>query len=205
MKVFVSGIGTDVGKSVVSAILVEAFGADYWKPVQTGAPDTEFIESLVSRKFVMHPSVYSFKIPVSPHLSAQMEQTEILSESFRIPETDNHLVVEGAGGLLVPLSDNFLVADLIGQLQLPVILVSKHYLGSINHTLLSIALLRQRNIPLMGIVFNGNENAASESAVLNFGKTEMLFRVNDESEFSDATVRKYAERCKNSKIAELFQ
>ena len=192
MKVFVSGIGTDVGKSVVSAVLIEALGADYWKPIQTGDKDTDFVTSLVSRNFVLHPSAYTFKKPASPHVAAQLENATIQPEKLMLPETNNHLIVEGAGGLMVPLNHQFLVIDLIQQLQLPIILVSRHYLGSINHTLLSIEMLQKRNIPLLGVVFNGNDNKDSENAILNFGKTIKLGSVEEEMEMNKQTVKKYA-------------
>jgi dethiobiotin synthetase len=192
MKIFVTGIGTDVGKSVVSAILVEALDADYWKPVQTGDKDTDFVSSLVSSVFTLHPAAYTFQKPASPHIAAALEGATIQPEKLQLPATDNHLIVEGAGGLMVPLNNSFLVIDLITQLQLPVILVSKNYLGSVNHTLLSIEALRQRNIPLMGIVFNGEANIEAEQAILNFGNTTMLARVNEEAIIDKATILKYA-------------
>jgi dethiobiotin synthetase len=198
VKLFVSGIGTDVGKSVVSAMLIEAFGTDYWKPVQTGDRDTDFVTNLVSRKFTLHPPAYTFQTPASPHHAAALENTFIDTQKLLFPQTGNHLIVEGAGGLLVPFNPNLLVIDFIQQLQLPVILVSKHYLGSINHTLLSIEALKSRNIPLLGIVFNGNENAVSEKAILDFGNTTMLARINDEAEITKEVVLRYAESFRNN-------
>jgi dethiobiotin synthetase len=198
VKLFVTGIGTDVGKSVVSSVLIEAFGTDYWKPVQTGDKDTDFVSGLVSRKFTLHPPAYTFQTPASPHYAAQLEGVTVTKEKLLFPQTGNNLIVEGAGGLLVPLSNELLVVELIQQLQLPVILVSMHYLGSINHTLLSIEALKTRNIPLLGIVFNGNENVVSEKAILDFGNTTMLARINDEPEMNKAVVLKYAESFRNN-------
>jgi dethiobiotin synthetase len=192
MKVFITGIGTDVGKSVISAVLIEALGADYWKPIQTGDKDTDFVSSLVSRNFLLHPSVYTFQKPASPHVAAQLENATIQPEKLVLPQTNNHLIVEGAGGLMVPLNHQFLVIDLIQQLQLPVILVSRHYLGSINHTLLSIEMLQKSNIPLLGVVFNGNENLDTEKAILHFGKTIKLGNIEDEIEMNKQIVKKYA-------------
>jgi len=204
VKVFVSGIGTDVGKSVVSAMLIEAFGADYWKPVQTGGSDTDFVSALVTRPFTLHPPAYTFQTPASPHYAAALEGESVAKEKLLFPQTGNHLIVEGAGGLLVPLNPDFLIIHLIQELQLPVILVSRHYLGSINHTLLSIEALKNRNIPLLGIVFNGNENAVTEKAILDFGNTTMLARVNDEPEMNKATVLWYAESFRNNQFIQFL-
>jgi dethiobiotin synthetase len=207
MKVFISGIGTDVGKTIVSATLAEAYLADYWKPVQSGNPDTEYYKSLISNtRTSVYPSIYSFKQPVSPHIAAAAENKKIKPEKIILPVTTNHLIVEGAGGLMVPLNENFLMIDLIQQLGLPVILVSRHYLGSINHTLLSIEYLNNQSIPLLGIIFNGNENAAVEEPIITFGKTKMLARINDEPEINREVILKYAQSFrKNDNLNVLFK
>ncbi len=197
MKIFVSGIGTDVGKSVVSAAIVEATGADYWKPVQTGDKDTDFVSSLVTRPFRLHPAIYTFQKPASPHVAAALENAVIQPEKILLPETENNLVVEGAGGVLVPLNDKFLVIDFIQQLNIPVVLVSRNYLGSINHTLLSIEALRQRNIKLLGVVFNGTPNEATEKAILQFGNTQKLGSIAEEDTIDKATILKYTPVFKN--------
>jgi dethiobiotin synthetase len=207
MKIFISGIGTDVGKTVVSAILANAFGADYWKPVQTGNPDTIYFESLVSNteKTKIFPAVYSFKMPASPHVAARAEHQVIDHLAFKMPHTSNHLIVEGAGGLLVPLNDHFLMADLIRQLNLPVILVSRHYLGSINHTLLSIEYLRNKNIPLLGLIVNGDPNPGTENAITSFGKTSILARINQEPEMNSTIIQRYAtEFSRNEMLRAIF-
>jgi dethiobiotin synthetase len=197
MKIFISGIGTEVGKSVVSAAIVEATGADYWKPVQTGDKDTDFVSSLVTRPFRLHPAIYTFQKPASPHVAAALENTVIQPEKLLLPETENNLVVEGAGGLLVPLNDKFLVIDFIQQSDIPVVLVSRNYLGSINHTLLSIEALRQRNIKLLGVVFNGTPNESSEKAILQFGNTQNLGSIAEESTIDKTTILKYTSVFKN--------
>lgn len=181
-KYFVTGIGTDVGKTVVSAILVEALKADYWKPIQSGDlhySDTDKVREMVSnKKSKFHQSIYSFKEPASPHYSAQLENVVIDINKFTLPQTENHLIVEGAGGLLVPLNENDLLIDLIQKIDLEVILVVKNYLGSINHALLSIEALKSRKIPIKGIIFNGENVQASEEYILNYSKLPLLGRVN---------------------------
>lgn len=157
-KLFVTGIGTGIGKTICSAILVEHLKADYWKPIQSGdldQSDSMLVESLVDYKITIHPESHRFKLPASPHKSAAQEKISIQLEDFKLPETENHLIVEGAGGLWVPLSDEVFIIDLIKKLKLPVVLVAKDYLGCINHTLLSIEALRKNNIALAYFIFNG--------------------------------------------------
>jgi len=179
--VFVTGIDTEIGKTVVSALIVEALGADYWKPVQSGDlhfSDTDKVRQFTSEgRGVFHPEQYRLHTPLSPHASAAIDQVDIELQAFHLPKTDNLLVVEGAGGLMVPLNDKDCIIDLIGQLGLPVVLVSKHYLGSINHTLLSIEALRRRNIPIAALIFNGPATPASEAAIEQFGDLTSLFRL----------------------------
>lgn len=170
-KYFISGIGTDVGKTVVSAVLTEALEADYWKPVQAGDldfGDNDRVKSLVSNpKSVFHPERYRLNTPASPHYAAELDGIEISLSDFSIPQTDNNLLIEGAGGLMVPLNAKDSVADLIKYFNVPVILVSRNYLGSINHTMLSIELLKHKGIEIAGIVFNGQPNPATENWILH--------------------------------------
>ncbi|MDT3405228.1 dethiobiotin synthase [Mucilaginibacter terrae] len=167
---FVTGIGTDVGKTVVSAILVEKLKADYWKPVQSGDlnnSDTMKVKALVSNTTsVFHPETYRLTQPFSPHKSAELDGIKIELDKFELPETDNQLIIEGAGGLMVPLNDEHFVIDLIQKFDAEVILVVKHYLGSINHTLLSLELLRQKKIKVNTLIFNGNRDEYSEKIIL---------------------------------------
>ncbi len=168
-NLFITGIGTDVGKTVVSAILTEALEADYWKPVQSGTIDSSdkiTVANLISnQKTKIHPEVYSFKEPVSPHLAAALENTNINLSNIQIPSTTNNLIIEGAGGIMVPLNEREFVSDLILQLNTKIVLVISHYLGSINHSLLSIEYLKQKNIPVLGIIFNGEINKASQQII----------------------------------------
>ena len=166
---FVTGIGTGVGKTYVSAHLVETLQADYWKPVQSGdldATDTMKVRSLVKNdKSFFHPETYRLTQPFSPHKSAELDGVFVDSEKLVLPKTQNQLIIEGAGGLMVPLNDEFLMIDLIAQLRAEVVLVVMHYLGSINHTLLSIEVLKSRNLTINHVVFNGVKEAYSENII----------------------------------------
>src|ERR1019366_802964 len=161
--IFITGIGTGIGKTIVSAALVEKLKADYWKPVQSGDlenSDTLIVKSLISNPIsVFHPEAHRLSQPYSPHKSAAIDGITLMQEKFILPVTNNTLIVEGAGGLMVPLNNQFLMIDLIKQLKADVVLVSQNYLGSINHTLLSVYALKQYQIPVKGIIFNGIKDA----------------------------------------------
>jgi dethiobiotin synthetase len=163
MKYFVTGIHTDAGKTVVSAFLQKALNADYWKPIQAG--DLDFGDADRVRAWSnaspgrFHPIRHALKTPASPHYAARIDGVAIELADFTLPDTAGRpLIVEGAGGLLVPINDQETVLDLMAHLGLPVILVSRHYLGSINHTLLSIACLNQRGIPIAGLIYSGGDS-----------------------------------------------
>lgn len=194
---FVSGIGTEVGKTIVSAILTEALHADYWKPIQSGDldnTDSMKIERWVSNPHTrIHPERYRLNQPLSPHASAALDGVDIKVSDFELPLTDQPLIVEGAGGLLVPLSLQETMLDLIEHLRLPVILVVRHYLGSINHTLLSLEVLRSRGITLAGVVYTGPENVASEQAIEELSGVKVLGRVGEMETVSAEGVVKMAE------------
>ena len=164
LPIFISGIGTGVGKTVISAIVTEALHADYWKPIQAGfedGTDALRVEELVSNSAtVIHPEVYKLRMPASPHLAAKNEGIRIDIEKIKITLGTlitgyKYLVIEGAGGLMVPLNEHEFMLDLIHQLGARLILVSQNYLGSINHSLLSAAICKQKNIPVLGWIFNG--------------------------------------------------
>lgn len=178
---FITGIGTGVGKTLISAILVEKLKAAYWKPVQSGdlgSSDTMYVKSLVSNKeTVFYPESYQLSQPYSPHKSAAIDGITIDPEKFMLPAASGTLIIEGAGGVMVPLNDRFLMIDLIKKLNAPVILVSRNYLGSINHTLLSVNTLNQYQVPLRGIIFNGNRDSYTEDFILNYTGAEFLGRV----------------------------
>jgi dethiobiotin synthetase len=198
-KYFITGIGTDVGKTVISAILVEALGADYWKPVQAGDldfTDTDRVRSWISnRKTVFHPTTYALNTPMSPHAAAEMDQVEIDLRNIADPETDQDLVIEGAGGLLVPLNNEETILDMIRE-DYKVIVVSRNYLGSINHTLLTLEALRSRGLEVAGLIFNGKEVPSTESIIELQGKVKVLGRIDEETTVDKAVIRKYAEQFK---------
>jgi dethiobiotin synthetase len=176
---FITGIGTNVGKTFVSAILAEALQADYWKPVQTGNTDDvdkNTIQQLISNtSSICFKESYSFKEPVSPHLAAHLENSEINTDTIKLPPTKNkHLIIEGAGGLLVPLNDKRFVIDLAKQFDAEVILVCRNYLGCINHSLLSIDYLLKNNFRLKGLILNGTFNELVKSSIVNFAKVPVL-------------------------------
>ena len=197
MKLFVTGIGTDVGKTIAAAIITEALHADYWKPIQAGDidnSDSHKIEKYLSNtQSKIHPNGYLLQTPASPHLAAKLDGIVIDLKKIKEPKTTNHLVVEGAGGILVPLNDTETIADLI-QSDYKVIVVSRHYLGSINHTLLTIEALRQRNIKVAGIIFNGDENEPTESIILSKTGIKMLGRINNEPYFDQNVIAEYADQ-----------
>lgn len=180
-RYFVTGIGTEIGKTVTSAVLVEKLKADYWKPIQSGDlhhSDTMKVKSLVSNpNSVFHEEAYKLTQPYSPHYSAQLDGVEIDLTHIQLPDTKNNLIIEGAGGLMVPLNKQHLIIDLIKQLEVEVILVSKNYLGSINHTLLSVEALKNRNIPIKGIIFNGDNNPSSEEAISGMSDLPIIGRI----------------------------
>lgn len=200
MRYFVTAIGTDCGKTLVSAILCEALMADYWKPVQSGFPrDTEVVKSLViNDRTNFHPEAYLLKTPASPHASAKIDKTTIHVSSMLLPETSNHLVIEGAGGCLVPLNDEEFMIDLIPRFDAEAILVSNLYLGSINHTLLTAEALRTRKIKVKGLVFNGEPNEESERIILHHTKVRCLLRITREEKITREVVRKYASLLKEN-------
>lgn len=195
-RYFITGIGTDVGKTVASAIIVEALKADYWKPVQAGDlhnTDTMKVKELVSNpdsKF--HTEMYRFSKAMSPHAAAAAESITIEPGKLFLPETANTLIIEGAGGLMVPLTNQFLVINLIEQLKAEVIIVTRNYLGSINHTLLTVDALKNRNIPIAGIIFNGPATATTEEFILNYTGLKCLLRISEEAIIDKKTVLKYA-------------
>ncbi|WP_347217282.1 dethiobiotin synthase [Chryseobacterium sp.] len=170
MKLFITGIGTEIGKTVCSAILVQYFKADYWKPVQSGDldyTDTKKIETWTDHTFC-YPETYRFQLAASPHQSARAENIQIDLDNFQLPETQNALIIEGAGGLMVPLSDDIFMIDLIDKLNVPAALVVRNYLGCINHTLLSIMALKQRGITLEYLIFNGSFPEDTERVITGF-------------------------------------
>lgn len=200
-KIFVTGIGTDVGKTVVSAILTEALQADYWKPVQTGSyygTDSERVRSLISNsKSKVLPESFSLNQYMSPHAAAELEGMRINLSDIKIPESDNeNMVIEGAGGLMVPLNDKEFIADVIKKFDCEVVLVVQNYLGSINHTLLSIDALRNRNLNILGLVLNGPPHKLSEDIICAYANVPCLGRVAKENEITKEVIQRYSQEFK---------
>lgn len=200
-KVFITGIGTDVGKTVVSAIVTEALQADYWKPIQTGSYlscDADIVKSLISNsKTKIHPEIYKLEQPLSPHAAAELENVKLSLSEIEIPKTDNTLVIEGAGGIMVPLNDHEFILDLIKKFDAETILVIQNYLGSINHSLLSIDCLKLHNIKILGIIFNGPSHKMSEDIIIKYSKLPILAHIEKESKITPAVISKYAAQLKN--------
>lgn len=190
---FVTGIGTEIGKTISSAVLVEKLNADYWKPIQSG--DLDDSDTIKVKKFVsnsvskFYPEAYRLTQPFSPHYAAELDGVEIDMDQIIIPETDNNLIIEGAGGLMVPLNQKDLIIDLIQKLKVEVIFISRNYLGSINHTLLSIEALNSRHIPIKGIIFNGVKNEATESIILKRTQLNFLGRVPEMEIIDKSTIK----------------
>ena len=201
MKLFITGIGTDVGKTITSAIVTQALEADYWKPVQAGDldnSDSHKIQRYISNhKTVIHENSYKLNTPASPHFAAKLDGIAIDIKQISEPETKNHLVIEGAGGILVPLNDTDCIIDLI-QKDYKVIVVSRHYLGSINHTLLTYEALKSRNISIAGIIFSGDENRATEEIILKKTAAKCIGRIDNEPYFDQNVIQYYADRFRDN-------
>lgn len=196
MKLFITGIGTDVGKTITAAIITQALEADYWKPIQAGdidQSDSHKIQHYISnQKTIIHPNSYQLNTPASPHLAAELDGVSIVLDQIIEPKTKNHLVIEGAGGVLVPLNSTDCVIDFV-QSDYKVIVVSRHYLGSINHTLLTVEALQNRKIKIAGIVFSGTENKATESIILQKTKLTCIGRIDEEPYFDQNVIQYYAD------------
>ena len=192
---FVTGISTDVGKTIASAILVEALKADYWKPIQAGDldnSDTYKIKRLVSNsKSVFHKNSYALKTPMSPHGAAERDGITIDISKIKAPTTNNHLIIEGAGGLLVPLNNSETILDII-QPNYKVIVVSRHYLGSINHTLLTVNLLKEKGFNV-SIIYSGNEHKSTEDIIHKMTGVPVIGRIEDEPYFDQNVIKSYAD------------
>ena len=193
-KYIVTGIGTDIGKTVVSAILAEALNAFYWKPIQAGDlenSDSIKVKSLCSKEITIVQEAYRLSKAMSPHAAANIDEIKI--EKIKIPNLKGNLIIEGAGGLMVPLNnDGLLYIDLIGEWKLPIILVSKHYIGSINHTLMTAEILKNKKIQVEGIIFVGDENIPTESIILKQTKLKYITRIPFVKEVTKEFIQKEA-------------
>nr|WP_321221120.1 dethiobiotin synthase [uncultured Psychroserpens sp.] len=197
---FITGIGTEVGKTMVSAIVTEALKADYWKPIQAGELnhcDSKKVQDLISNtnsKF--HENSYALQTPMSPHAAADIENITIELKKIKPPKTKNNLVIEGAGGLLVPLNHKDTILDLIKP-NYKVIVVSRHYLGSINHTLLTINLLKEKGFDV-SIIFSGNEHKTTENIITTMTNVNVIGRIDEEPYFDKNVILEYAEELRSN-------
>lgn len=204
MKLFITGIGTDVGKTVASSIIVEALEADYWKPIQAGdldGSDSHKIKATISNATTkLFDNAYALQTPASPHYAAAIDGITIDLNKIKEPSTKNHLVIEGAGGVFVPLNANDCVIDLI-QPDYKVIVVSRHYLGSINHTLLTVEALVNRKCTIAGILFSGDENKATEEIILSKTGLPCIGRIENEPYFDQNVVAYYADKFRETLLS----
>lgn len=196
MNYFVTSIHTDSGKTVTSAVLTHALQADYWKPIQCGTEprDLDTVRSLVNNNHCLfHEEAYLLKTPASPHAAARLEGRKIDLDSIGLPFSENeHMIIEGAGGLMVPLNDTHFIIDLAAKFDAEVVLVCNIYLGSINHSLLTINELKRRNARVKGIVFVGPENPDTENYIVNYSGYKCLLAIRPEKEINQEVVTRYA-------------
>jgi len=204
---FITGIGTEVGKTLVSAIVTEAIQADYFKPIQAGDldySDTHKVQDLVSNsKSKFHKNAHALNTPMSPHAAAKIDDVQIDISQIKRPITNNHLVIEGAGGLLVPLNAEDCIIDLI-QPDDAIILVSRHYLGSINHTLLSVEALQNRGFKNIGIIFSGISTPSTEHIILEKTNVKLIGCIDEEPQINLEIIQKYAQIFKSNLEAFLY-
>ncbi|MCD6586446.1 MAG: dethiobiotin synthase [Desulfobacteraceae bacterium] len=184
-RFFITGTDTDIGKTVVSAILMAGLNAAYWKPIQSGQDgmtDTDWMRSVTGfsdESFI--PETYLLSQPLSPHASAEYDRRRIELSAFNLPDNEKYprLIVEGAGGVMVPLNKNQLMIDLMKYLDLPVLLVARSAIGTINHTLLSIDVLRRKGLEVLGVVMNGLKNQINKEAIESFGRVHVIAQVDN--------------------------
>lgn len=179
--IVVTGTDTDVGKTVFAAALTGALGASYWKPVQAGTDDGTDRQRVARLAGIaperILPEAYALATPCSPHRAAEIDGVTIDLDRLILPEVEGPLVVEGAGGVLVPIVGRTTFGDLFARWQRPVVLVARTALGTINHSLLSIEALRTRGVPLLGIAFIGDSVPDSEETIVRLGNTRRLGRL----------------------------
>lgn len=208
-KMIITGCGTNVGKTVVSAIITTALSADYWKPIESGCVEEPHLPEM--RRLVpsltthIYPSAYSLEAPLSPHHAARLENVQIDPAKIILPNTTRPLVIETAGGVLVPLTCELLTLDHFLRWNALWIIVSRHYLGSINHTLLTIEALKNRQVNILGIVFNGDPNPDSEQAILQQSNLSCVGRLLPEPNLNCHVIKEYADQWKPSLIKRLPQ
>lgn len=192
-NIFVTGIGTGIGKTITSSILARALNYAYWKPIQCGDlhfSDGDNVKSLAPEIDVL-PSRYSFKASESPHAAAKLEAIDICLDDFSLPARPT--VIEGAGGIFVPLNQKDFIIDLIPIFHASVVVVAQYYLGSINHTLLTLNELKHRNFQILGIVFNGEKKQETQDIILAHHALPILLELPQMDEVSARTIESYAD------------
>lgn len=193
-KIFITGIGTNVGKTYVAAAVCNHFGHYYWKPVQTGTEmdsDSTFVKSIIGKERVL-PERFSFYHPVSPDWAAKLEDRTIhIEDLFPLPGHEK-ICVEGAGGLMVPLNEKYTYLDFLMRSELHPVVVIRHYLGSINHSLLTLGILAHSGFTDFSIVWNGNEHKPSEESILSRYSPNHIYRLEEtnESDLSSVLLKK---------------
>lgn len=185
-NLLIAGIGTEVGKTVVSTILTLLLQADYWKPIECGSSDTAWVQKWGCPT---HAPAYTFQAPLSPHHAARLEKRVI--EKITLPHSKRPLVIESVGGIFVPVNQQTLTMDLFEKWPCEWVVVSRHYLGSINHTLLTLKALQERKIPIRGIIFNGEANPDSEAVICEIAQVRCLGRLLPEQELNSQVFQKY--------------
>lgn len=204
MNLFITGIGTNVGKTIVSAVLTEYYQADYWKPIQSGViegRDADTVELLISNtKSKIHPETYLLNEPLSPHFAAKLDNVSIEIDKIHLPKTNNNLIIEGAGGILVPLNSNCYVIDIAKKFNIEIVLVVSNYLGCINHTLLSIDYLKKNNFKIHSIIFNGNFDNEIIDAICNYSTNELYVSIPQIDNLTKEEIKKAANYIKNQLV-----
>ena len=204
-RYFITGIDTNVGKTVISAILAEGLEADYWKPIQCGISDgtdvKEMSKMISNSKTKIHPEAYSFAAPVSPHLAAAIENKKIDVKNIKLPTTTNSLIIEGAGGMMVPVSKNNYVIQMARELDAEVILVIRNYIGCINHSLLSIDYLLRNKYKIKGLRLNGNFDPLVEEAITSYSDVPVLAKFAEQTVIDKNKIKELASSVKK----ELFK
>lgn len=197
-KIIVAGSGTDVGKTIVSAILTTLLQADYWKPIQCGDErdsDTAVMQKLIdTTNHHIYSPAYHLNYPLSPHHAARLENISINLDQITLPQSKRPLIIESVGGIFVPLTTEILSMDLFKSWDSKWVVVSKHYVGSINHTLLTLDALKRQNIDVAGLIFNGEPNSDTEAAILQFSQLPLLGRLLPEEFINSQTIQRYAQQ-----------
>jgi dethiobiotin synthetase len=198
-RIFVTGISTGVGKTIASAIITEALEADYWKPIQAGDldhTDSDTVAELITNnKSKIYKSSFELTQAISPHAAAEFDGVTLDANKIHEPHTDNDLVIEGAGGVLVPLNAQDTILDIIMP-NYKVIVVSRHYLGSINHSLLTINWLKMRGYDV-SVLFSGDANPQTENIILHKTGVSLIGRIDEEPVFDKPVIKKYADTFRN--------